>query len=121
MEGILYEEGSVWVFIIVTLIFGGAAAWMTGRACAFTWRPAFVVMLYIALLAAAVHIVHTTLFGATFLSLHYYLVTLVVLEIIGLLGFRRTRVKQMVGKYGWLFEPAGPFAWRRKAAGGAAA
>lgn len=116
MQGILYEEASVWVFVLVTLVLGGAAAWMTGRSCASTWRPAWVVVAYIAVLAAGVQMVHATLFQATFVSLHYYLVTLVVLEAIGLSGFRRTRVRQMILKYGWLFEPAGPFGWRRRTA-----
>lgn len=115
MEGLLYQEDSVWVFVLVTLVLGGAGAWMTGRACASTWRPSWVVALYLAVTAAGVHFIHSTLFGATFLSLHYYGVTLVVIEIIGLIGFQRTRVRQMVRKYGWLFEPAGPLSWRRRA------
>ena len=39
MQGILYEEASVWQFLFVTCLLGGWAAWMTGRACAQTWRP----------------------------------------------------------------------------------
>ena len=34
MQGILYEEPSVWLFLLVTLVMGGGAAWMTGRAMA---------------------------------------------------------------------------------------
>ena len=38
MQGILYEEPSIWEFFFVTCLLGGWAAWMTGRACAQTWR-----------------------------------------------------------------------------------
>ena len=34
MQGILYEESSVWLFLLVTCVLGGGGAWMTGRACA---------------------------------------------------------------------------------------
>jgi hypothetical protein len=39
MQGILYEEVSIWQFLFVTCLLGGWAAWMTGKACASTWRP----------------------------------------------------------------------------------
>jgi hypothetical protein len=35
--------------------------------------------------------------------------------VIGLLGFRYTRSRQMVTQYGWLYEPAGLFGWRERA------
>ncbi len=38
MQGILYEEPSFWLFFLITCLLGGWAAWMTGRACASTWR-----------------------------------------------------------------------------------
>jgi hypothetical protein len=116
MQGVLYEEPSAWLFILVTVVMGGWAAWMTGRACAITWRPAIVLALYLVVLAGAVRFIHMALFGGTLLSLHYYLIDLAVVEIIGAIGFRYTRVRQMAARYGWLFEAAGPFAWRRRAA-----
>src|SRR5439155_18079910 len=38
MQGILYEEASIWHFLFVTWLLGGGAAWMTGKAVAQTWR-----------------------------------------------------------------------------------
>ena len=38
MQGILYQEGTIWHFLFVSGLLGGGAAWMTGRACAQTWR-----------------------------------------------------------------------------------
>jgi hypothetical protein len=115
MQGIIYEEPSAWLFILVTVIMGGAAAWMAGRACAMTWRPSIVLAGYLVILAFGVRFIHMALFGGTLLSLHYYLVDFLVVQAIGALGYRRTRVKQMVAKYGWQYEASGLFGWRRKA------
>jgi hypothetical protein len=115
MQGIIYEEPSGWLFLLVTVVMGGWAAWMTGRACAITWRPYPILFLYLVVLAGGVRFIHMALFGGTLLSLHYYLVDLVVVQLIGAIGYRRTRVRQMVSRYGWLFEPAGPFGWHRRA------
>jgi hypothetical protein len=116
MQGVLYEEPSAWLFILVTVVMGGWAAWMTGRACAQTWRRYHILVLYLFVLAAAVRFIHMALFEGTLLSPHYYIVDLVVVQLIGALGYRYTRVKQMVSKYRWLFERSGPFGWRPRAA-----
>ena len=39
MQGVLYEEGSLGVFLLVTLAMGGWAGWMAARAVARGWRP----------------------------------------------------------------------------------
>ena len=39
MQGILYEEPTIWLFLLVTVVMGGWLAWMTGRAIAMTWKP----------------------------------------------------------------------------------
>ncbi len=70
---LLYEENSVGVFILVTLILGGGAAALTGRAIASTWRPWWQVIAYSLILGAAVRFLHFSLFGGTLLSPHYYL------------------------------------------------
>jgi hypothetical protein len=49
-----------------------------------------------------------------FLSLHFYLVDYTVCLAFGLLGFHAMRVTQMVTRYGWINERAGPFQWRRR-------
>ena len=74
MQGVLYEEPSVWLFLLVTCLMGGWAAWMTGRAVAITWGPYWQCVLYLLLLAGAVRFIHFALFNGTLLSLHYYLV-----------------------------------------------
>lgn len=108
----LFWEDSFGVFLLVTVFLGGGAAWLTGRAIASTWRPLWQLPLYLILLAGAARFLHFALFGGTLLSLHYYVVDLAVLLVLGALGYRLMRVRQMVTQYSWLYERAGPFAWR---------
>jgi len=110
---ILYEEDSLWTFILVTLILGGGAAWLSGRAIAQTWRPIWQVFVYSLILGCAVRFIHFSLFGGTLLSPHYYLVDTVLLMAFGFLGFRAARVAQMLTQYRWINEPAGALRWRR--------
>jgi len=114
MQGLLYEEGSFGVFLLVTVILGGGAAALAGRAIASTWRPWWQVAGYMLILAAAVRFIHYSLFGGTLLSLQYYLVDGAVCMAFGFLGFRTARVAQMVRHYGWLNEPDGWMRWRRR-------
>lgn len=114
--GILWED-SFWVFFFLTVVIGGGAAYMTGRALASTWRPIVQPILYTILLAAVVRFFHYALFGGDLLSVHYYVVDAAVLIGLALLGYRITRVGQMVRQYDWLYERAGPFAWREKTGG----
>lgn len=114
MQGILYEEASFFVFLFVTVILGGGGAWMTGRACALTWRPIAPLIFYLLILACAVRFIHYALFGGTLLTLHYFVVDAIILLLIGLAGYRFTRTNQMVNQYYWLYERAGPFSWRSK-------
>jgi hypothetical protein len=110
----LYEEDSFGVFILVTVILGGGAAALAGRAIAATWRPWGQAVSYSFVLGGAARFFHFALFGGTFLSLHYYLVDAAVCLAFALLGFRAARAAQMVTQYCWLYEPAGTLRWRRK-------
>ncbi len=110
----LYEEGSLGVFLLITIALGGGAAWLSGRAIAATWRPWWHVAFYMLILALAVRFMHFALFEGTLLSLHYYLVDTAFCLIFGFLGFRATRARQMVTQYRWIYMPAGPFGWARR-------
>jgi hypothetical protein len=116
--GILWEE-TFGVFLLLQVALGGGAAWMTGRALARTWRPAWTLVVYIVLLTFAVRFLDFALFGGTLLSLHYFLVDFVILLAIGFLGMRVTRAGQMVKQYPWLYERAGPISWRDRKPGAA--
>ncbi len=112
MQGILYEEHSVFLFALVTIVMGGWAAWMTGRAIALTWRPIWQLPLYVLLLGWVVRFIHFALFEGTLLTLHYYVVDTIVLMAFAFAGWRHTRAGQMTTQYRWLYERAGPFGWK---------
>jgi hypothetical protein len=111
---LLSDEHSIGVFLLVSVVMGGGAAWLAGRALAATWRPWWHLALYMLLLALAVRFIHYALFDSTFLTLHYYLVDYAVCLGFGLLGFRLMRVEQMVTRYSWINERAGMLRWRRR-------
>ena len=113
---LLYEEDAFGIFLLVTVVLGGGAAWLSGRAIAATWRPWWHVAFYMLILAAAVRFLHFALFEATLLSPHYYLVDLAVCLAFGFLGFRTTRASQMVTQYRWINARAGAFSWCRRTA-----
>ncbi len=112
---LFYEEGSFGVFLLVTIILGGGAAWLSGRAIAQTWRPIAHVFVYSLILGCAVRFIHFSLFGGTLLSAYYYAVDTAVCMALGFLGFRAARVTQMVTQYSWVNQPDGPLRWRRTA------
>ena len=110
----LYEEDSFGIFLLVSVLLGGGAAWLAGRAIAATWRPRWQVTLYMLILGVAVRFFHFALFGATLLSPHYYFVDAGVCLGFGLLAFRVTRAGQMATQYGWINVRSGAFSWRRR-------
>jgi hypothetical protein len=115
MQGILYEEHSAWLFVLVTVVMGGAAAWQMGRSIAQTWRPFWIVFVYAGLLNCAVRFIHFALFQGTLLSPHYFLVDYLVVATLAALGWRKRRAEQMAAQYAFSFASSGPFGWRRKA------
>jgi hypothetical protein len=100
--------------VLVTVILGGGASVLAGRAVAATWRPWWQVVVYALILGAAVRFIHFSLFRGTLLSLHYYLVDSAFCVVFGFLGFRAARAAQMTRHYHWINEPAGLLRWRRK-------
>jgi hypothetical protein len=115
MNGILYEEDYIALFLLVTVVMGGGAAWLAGRAIAATWRPWWHVAFYMLILGFAVRFIHFALFEGTLLSLQFYAVDAIVCLIFGFLGFRATRVAQMTTQYSWINTRAGFMRWARRA------
>lgn len=125
MRGILFEQPSFVYFLILTVLIGGGAAWMTGRACALTWKSFGVALIYMFLLAIAVRFLHYVIpyynddgdnmaYHGQFLSLHYYIMNFIVLCIFCGLGYRYTRVQQMVHQYKWLYRKTSIFSYSKK-------
>ena len=114
LSGLLYEEDSLGIFLLITVALGGGAAALAGRAVALTWRPWWQVVVYMLMLGAAVRFIHFALFGGTFLSAHYYAVDTLVCMAVGFAGFQAARARRMVAQYPWINDPDGPLRWRRK-------
>jgi hypothetical protein len=76
------------------------------------WGAPWPVLVYTAILAAAVRFLHYALFGATLLSAQSFLIDLTLLAVIALLGYRIRRARQMTEQYGWIFERSSPLTWR---------
>ena len=110
----LFVEDNPWIFLIMTVVIGGGAAFLAGRALASEWRPLTTAVLYMIPLGLALRFFHFALFHGKLLTLHYFLTDTAILILMALLGYRLTRVKQMVRQYGWLYERAGPLSWREK-------
>ena len=114
IPGLFYEEGSFGVFLLVTVVLGGGAATLAGRAIAATWRPWWQVVVYMLVLGGAVRFIHFALFGGTLLSVHYYIVDCAICMALGFIGFRAARASQMITQYRWINLPDGALRWRRK-------
>jgi uncharacterized protein DUF6867 len=102
MHGILYEGDRLASFLLVTVLLGGGAAWLAGRAIAQTWRPWWSIITYMMILSLAVRFCHYALFGGTLLSPYYYVADTIILVLMATLGFRGTRDSQMARQYGFL-------------------
>ncbi len=111
--GVIYETSFV-AFLLVTVVLGGAAAFMIGRATAKGWKPFTQAVLYILILGAALRFLHWGLFAGaaleswrdaqgTLFSLHYYAADTIILLIFAAIGFLQKRRSQMLRQYGWLY------------------
>lgn len=103
------------VFLFVTVLVMGFAAFITGQALANTWRPVWQVAPYCLLLGCTARFLTWSLFEGPLFALGPYLVGTGVLALICLLAHRVTQVNRMVQQYPWVYERAGPFSWREKA------
>jgi hypothetical protein len=107
-------DKSFWVYMLVTVALGGAAARVTGSAIAATWRAPWQILAAMLLLACAVRFFHYALFAEPLLSLRFFLRDYGVLLLFAASGYQLKRARQMVEQYPWAYEPAGLLSWRRK-------
>ena len=102
MHELFYEESAFGTFLLATIVLGGGAGWLAGRAIALIWRPWWSVLLAALAIGLGVRFIHFALFNATFLSLHYYIVDTIVVFAFGMAGYRLRRAQQMAQQYGFL-------------------
>lgn len=110
----LFIEDHTGIFLIMTIILGGGAAFLAGRSLAAGWKPLWLLFLYMIPFTAGMRFLHFALFNVTLTSLHYFLTDGLIFVLFALLGYRLMRVNQMTSQYPWLYEKAGPLAWKAK-------
>lgn len=108
----LYAGQTILHILVVTFILGGGAAWLSGRAIAGAWQPAWHVAVTALLLGAAARFIYFALFEGELLSAMSYACDTLIFLIVGMLVWRATRATQMVRQYPWLYTRSGPLGWR---------
>ena len=105
--------GTNWiVFLIVTLILGGGAAFLTGQAMANRWRPTWMVIGYSLLLGCADRFAVYALADGDLWLITGYVIDTVILTVIALVAYRLNKARNMVEQYPWIYERNGLFGWR---------
>ncbi|EAU40086.1 hypothetical protein FP2506_02555 [Fulvimarina pelagi HTCC2506] len=107
--GLLWEV-SIWEFIFVTVILGGAASYAIGRSTALGWNGWGLMAFYVFLLNIALRFIHFSLFDGTFYlpldsfgtALYYGIIDYIVLFAIAAAGRAYVRNRQMARQYGFL-------------------
>ena len=114
------------VWLAVTLLLGGPAAYASGRALALSWRAFSIGIAYAAILAAVTSFLAYALFGTSVISafaiaarvsegdivgamalMSGWAVTFAVLTAISFVGWRVTRYRQMRRQYPFLYPAVG--------------
>ena len=88
-------------FVALTLIIGGAGAFVTGRTMALTWRGLWKAIAYMAPLGAGVRFLHYALFQETTGAAQAAL-CFVFLALFATVGFTLARRRQMRLQYPWV-------------------
>ena len=97
------------VFIGMTLLLFGFAAFMTGQALANTWQPIRKAVPYGVLMAIGNRFLVFALYDGDLLSLSGFLVAALVLVALTAVFHRLVQARKMVSQYPWLYESAGLF------------
>jgi len=98
----LYQSGpnGLWTFLLLTVVLGGGAAFISGKSVAETWRPFMQLPVYMVLLAAGVRFLHFALFEEPFFAPASFVVDFLVLSGFAVTGHRLARSRQMAMQYG---------------------
>ena len=105
---------SVGVFLGLTVVLFGLAAFTAGQAIADGWRPGVQAVLAAAGLTLADRFLAAALFAGPFSSLSGAAIAWLYLTAVALFAWRATLARKMVRQYPWLYRPAGLLGWRRK-------
>ena len=112
MTGLVGTTLGVWLG--VTIVIMGFAAFMTGHALANTWRPRWQVAVYCLLLGLIDRFLIWGLFRGAPWLVTGYVIDAAYLVGLGLLSYRLAETRKMVTQYPWLYERASLLSWRPK-------
>ena len=101
------------VFIGLTVVLFGLAAFRAGQAIAEGWHPAYDALLAALGLTVADRFLACALFASRPLSLSAALIAGTYLAGVTLFAWRATLARKMVRQYPWLYRPSGLLGWRR--------
>ena len=110
----LFVEQDTWIFIILTCILGGGAAFAAGRSLALGWRPYYLLFIYMLIFTCGIRFLHFALFESELLSVKYYISHGLVIQLCAFLGYRMTMARQMAEKYPFAYVRTGLLSWRAK-------
>jgi hypothetical protein len=116
MPAVIYDsssENALWIFLLVTVVMGGGAAYTSGKAIAQTWRPYWHIPLYMLPLAATIRFCHFALFEERLISPKSFVVDFLVALLAASFGYGLFRAGQMARQYPWLFRRRGLLSWGR--------
>jgi branched-chain amino acid transport system ATP-binding protein len=103
-------------FLGVTLVMFGGAGFMMGQALAQTWRPAWHMVPYALLMAAANRFLSFALFDGVLAAFVPFVFDAAIVLGLAFVAYRMTRARAMTRQYPWLYEPDGLFGWRDRIA-----
>jgi hypothetical protein len=99
-------------FILVSVVLGGGAAFLTGQTIAREWGKERTVVIFALFIALATRFLHYSMFEGIFLAPLGYLIDAVLFTLIGIASYRMMRATRMVMQYPWLYRRDGLFSWR---------
>jgi len=102
------------VLILLTLVFFGGAAMLTGQALANGWQPMWKCIPYGILLGCGDRFLNFALFQGPLLSLPGYLLSTLLIVGFTIAGYALVKANKMTSQYPWLYERRGLFSWRSK-------
>jgi len=89
-------------FILVSIVLGGGAAWLSARAVAQTWRPLWQALGAMFVLGGAVRFIHFALFEGRLTDIVAYGRDTGIAIVFAVAGFRTMRARQMARQYWFL-------------------
>ena len=105
---------TIGVYIGLTVMIAGGAAFLTGQALANTWQPLIKGVPYALLLAFGNRFLIYGLFDGELLTTTGSTVDFLVMLAIIVFAYRLTKARKMVSQYPWLYVRSGPFGWRER-------